>query len=217
MLDEPSSEPLGVLVGHAIGVRRRALGLTLSALATHVGVSQPFLSQIERGISMPSMTTIYGLARALEVAPGDLLPPPTPRPDIVRAGEGQRLAITEASEDLGIRALLLADNLPLTVLEYTISPNEKIMDWYQTAGESGLFVLEGTLDVAIQEGPTFTLEPNDFLHLPSATRERWSLASPETARVLFMISVPATAGRASGRGLTRARIIDRLPENSYRP
>lgn len=146
---------------------------------------------------MPSMTTIYSLARALEVAPGDLLPIPTRQPTVVRADEGQRLSITDSSPESGIRALLLADALPLTVLEYTISTEEQIVDWYQTAGDSGLFVLEGALQVSIQDGPTFVLETDDFLHLPGGIRDRWALASPEAARVLFVISVPPGDERTS--------------------
>lgn len=45
--------------------RRRALGMTMSALARKIGVSPSMISQIERGQSLPSVETLFALAGAL--------------------------------------------------------------------------------------------------------------------------------------------------------
>ena len=44
---------------------RRALGLTLAALATRAGLSIGFISQVERGLTTPSMRSLRQLADAL--------------------------------------------------------------------------------------------------------------------------------------------------------
>ncbi|MFF2652969.1 helix-turn-helix domain-containing protein [Streptomyces sp. NPDC058045] len=187
-MQEVDDDRLGVLVGNEVATRRRAGGMSMRELAARAGISQPFLSQIERGASMPSMTTVYRLARALGATPGDLLPVPEREVTVVRAGEGRRLPITESSAHTGIRALLLTDSSSLTVLEYTLTGDDVIDEWYQTAGESGLFVLEGSVAVHIQAGSTFKLMKDDFIHLPAGTFDRWSLLGSTPARVLFAFS-----------------------------
>lgn len=54
-------------VGPRIAAARRDRGMTLAQVARLVGVSSSLISQIERGRSRPSITTLFGLAQALEV------------------------------------------------------------------------------------------------------------------------------------------------------
>lgn len=55
-------------VGEFIAERRRAGELTLRQLAERAGVSNPYLSQIERGLRRPSAEVLQQLARALQVS-----------------------------------------------------------------------------------------------------------------------------------------------------
>ena len=45
--------------------RRLALGMTMSELARQIGVSPSMISQIERGLTLPSVSTLFALAAAL--------------------------------------------------------------------------------------------------------------------------------------------------------
>src|ERR687891_2849333 len=70
MADNPSPEapargPTGL--GKRVAGYRTARGLKVSALARAVGVSPSLISQIERGQSRPSVSTLFALAEALEV------------------------------------------------------------------------------------------------------------------------------------------------------
>ncbi|MBB1025621.1 helix-turn-helix transcriptional regulator, partial [Dietzia sp. DQ12-76] len=60
-------------LGSRIRHHRQQLGLTLVEVAGHAGISQPFLSQIERGKAAPSMSTLEGLAHALGTTQAHLL------------------------------------------------------------------------------------------------------------------------------------------------
>lgn len=63
-------------LGRAIRARRQALGLTQEALAERVGegVRQSDVSRLERDkIALPHPARVRALARALELAPGELL------------------------------------------------------------------------------------------------------------------------------------------------
>ena len=64
-----SLDRLGARIRH----HRRQLGLTLVEVADQAGISQPFLSQIERGKAAPSMSTLEGLAHALGTTQAHLL------------------------------------------------------------------------------------------------------------------------------------------------
>lgn len=56
---------------------RRDLGLSLEAVAKVSGVSRSMVSQIERGTSSPTLTTLWHLTRALDMPLPDLLAPET--------------------------------------------------------------------------------------------------------------------------------------------
>ncbi|MGI8456517.1 MAG: helix-turn-helix domain-containing protein [Propionibacteriaceae bacterium] len=60
-------DPLGNL-GEFIAERRRAAELTLRQLAEQTGVSNPYLSQIERGLRRPSAEVLQQLSKALRVS-----------------------------------------------------------------------------------------------------------------------------------------------------
>jgi transcriptional regulator with XRE-family HTH domain len=55
-------------VGAFIRERRRAAQLSLRKLAQLAGVSNPYLSQIERGLRRPSADILNGIAKALRVS-----------------------------------------------------------------------------------------------------------------------------------------------------
>ena len=60
-------EQLGTL-GEFIASQRRAAELSLRQLAEQTGVSNPYLSQIERGLRRPSAEVLQQLSKALRVS-----------------------------------------------------------------------------------------------------------------------------------------------------
>jgi transcriptional regulator with XRE-family HTH domain len=61
------ADQLGSL-GEFIAGQRRAAQLTLRQLADQTGISNPYLSQIERGLRRPSAEVLQQLAKALRVS-----------------------------------------------------------------------------------------------------------------------------------------------------
>lgn len=59
---------LGRDVGHFIRDLRRSAGVSLRQLADKAGVSNPYLSQVERGLRKPSAEVLQQLAAALRVS-----------------------------------------------------------------------------------------------------------------------------------------------------
>lgn len=60
-------DPDALALGQAIRERRTRLGLTTVRLAETIGVSRSLISQVERGLTSPSITTLRRIAGALGV------------------------------------------------------------------------------------------------------------------------------------------------------
>lgn len=81
-------------VGEFIREQRRNSRLTLRKLAELAGVSDPYLSQIERGLRRPSAEILQAIARALRISAETLY---------VKAG------ILEEDPNLDLRAQIMKD------------------------------------------------------------------------------------------------------------
>src|SRR5439155_563190 len=74
--DMPREEPLRAQIealGNFIRTRRRLANLSLRELAERTNVSNPYLSQIERGLHEPSVRVIRSIAGALNLSAETLL------------------------------------------------------------------------------------------------------------------------------------------------
>jgi HTH-type transcriptional repressor of puuD len=68
------SDDISASIGAAARRARTARGESMRTVAQRAGISQPMLSKIENGQILPSLTTVYGLAAALEIPASGLLP-----------------------------------------------------------------------------------------------------------------------------------------------
>lgn len=182
---------LAKLVGGVVRELREKSQLSMRELAKRAGISQPFLSQIERGVSAPSMITTYRLAAALGVAPGDLLPAPiTDQVTLVRADEGVRIPVADRPDAAVGRALHMRPNSPLEVIEYRIEPGQHISEWFESRGVTGVYVISGNLEIELAGLDRIHLGPRDFISHPATLRDRWHLVGNHPAHILLVISHP---------------------------
>src|SRR5689334_10806650 len=80
-------------IASAVRARRRRLGLTLQELADKSGLSAPFLSQVERSQTTPSITSLIAIAQALQVDIHYFINPP-PSSQIVRRAKSPEVIDT---------------------------------------------------------------------------------------------------------------------------
>ena len=71
MNDQDSAKDL-VRLGKKIRDARKRKHVTLEMLATDSGVSKSVLSQVERGVTNPTLSTLWNIARALSLDPPEL-------------------------------------------------------------------------------------------------------------------------------------------------
>ena len=76
-----------ILIGRCLRDARRRRGLTLKAVAQEAGVTESFLSQVERDIASPSIATLRRIAVALGTTIGTLLDSAGPHGRLVRRSD----------------------------------------------------------------------------------------------------------------------------------
>lgn len=103
-------------LGEFIAAQRRAAQLSLRQLSEQAGVSNPYLSQIERGLRRPSAEVLQQLAKALQVSAETLfvragiLDPDDGRPDVVGAiWADERLSSAQKAALLAVYAEFARD------------------------------------------------------------------------------------------------------------
>jgi transcriptional regulator with XRE-family HTH domain len=197
-------------IGERLAALRRQRGMKASALARQVGVSPSLISQIERGQSRPSVSTLFGLASALDVPVDAFLRgseptlPGAPDPSSTSADEhapksraersGHRYLVRREARDVieiegGVRWESLTprqlDELEFLELVYRAHAQSS-PSLYRHPGNEMVLVLSGRLDIYVGF-ERFELEPGDSIEFPSSMPHRYVNPSDETARAVTVI------------------------------
>jgi transcriptional regulator with XRE-family HTH domain len=85
MIDEPLSGRVNAIFGQKLARARKSRSLTQKELANLIGVSRVTVANIEGAKQNVQLAQVYSVARALNVAPNDLLPSP---PELEHLAEG---------------------------------------------------------------------------------------------------------------------------------
>jgi transcriptional regulator with XRE-family HTH domain len=177
-----------------LGERLRAIRLlrrrTLREVAAAAGVSESFLSQLERGRSSASVASLQRLAGALGIEVSDLFANDgLPRPRVLRHAAREHVAWG----DLGRKALLTPKPFhSLEVVAAEFEPGGSTGDEPYTHGDSEELLLVVAGRVHVQLGPeVYDLRAGDSVHYRSSTAHRVSNPGDETAEVIFVISPPS--------------------------
>jgi transcriptional regulator with XRE-family HTH domain len=188
---EPGADALSLALGRAIRAARDQAGMSMRALALRCGVSQPFLSEVERGRSTPSIATLYRIAEALDLSPASLLPEHTADPvAVVRAHEGRRVPSSDRPNSAIGRVVFSDDDRHLEVYEYVTTAAEDLDVWFQHPGEKVLHVIEGHLAVELDGRATEHLGPGDCIVHPGTIAHRWQVTGDQPVRIFLVVVRP---------------------------
>jgi transcriptional regulator with XRE-family HTH domain len=189
----PSSAPdvaAEVDVGERLRVIRRLRRCTLRTVAQRAGLSESFLSQIERGRASASIASLRRIAEALGVSVADLFEPSgPPRPRVLRRDERPALAFGV----LGRKLLLTPRPLHhLEVFVGELDPGGSTgAEPYAHGDSEELFVvLSGTVQLELG-GELHELGCGDSIDYRSSTPHRISNIGDELAEVMWIISPPS--------------------------
>jgi transcriptional regulator with XRE-family HTH domain len=67
------ADHISQVFGQVLREQRNARGISQEDLALSADVDRTFVSQMERGVRQPTITTLWKLSRALEVQPSTLV------------------------------------------------------------------------------------------------------------------------------------------------
>ncbi|HSL57953.1 MAG TPA: XRE family transcriptional regulator [Acidimicrobiales bacterium] len=137
-------------LGEVVRSRRERLGIGVRELARATGLSPSFISQMERGLVRPRITSLHLVARELDTTAQSLLAEADPVGSIVtRAGEAPTVEHTD-DPDSGVVRTLVAGARGLTAMEITGAVGE-FGDPYEHPGEELLIVVRGRVEVEVGE------------------------------------------------------------------
>ena len=182
LTSKSAAQPSAIAIDEAVGTRIRALrkskALALKTIATKTGFSIGFLSQIERGLSSPTLRALMTLADAMQVNLADIIrgataPVPT-APVITRAADRSSITLWKS----GIRKLALAGGglaadapFSMTLLEFAGRASSGV-ELYTHEGEEAGYVLQGRLLLEFSD-QRWILKPGDSFHFASDVPHRF--------------------------------------------
>jgi quercetin dioxygenase-like cupin family protein len=150
-------------------------------------LSASYLSQIERGVTMPSLTRLTTIANALDVEVGYFFEDDVSAPCVVRSNQGKRLKNTADA----MVELLSADLSDKKIQPYRMvcQPGASSGQPATHPGEESGLVLKGRLAVTIGE-ETFVLEAGDSIHYQALQPHSWRNEGSAECVVLWVVSPP---------------------------
>lgn len=151
-------------LGEALRRRRKELGLTMQAVADAAGLSVGFISQVERGLSAPSLASLAAIAEALDRPIGEFLLQPQIAGDTTRQGA----RVPYRVDATGNAYERLSTTFPGSVLRSVIvhEPPGHRIEPISHRGEELFFMLAGEVTVEI-EGEAEILRTGDSIHFDS--------------------------------------------------
>jgi transcriptional regulator with XRE-family HTH domain len=185
--DTPAvSTPPEALLGAGIRAERQRLGLTLTELAERCDLSPSALSQIERGVTDPSISSLRRIANALGIGFFQFLVHAGPPDPVVRKAERRTISFPNRT----LQYQLLTPNLrgPFEVLALELAPGAASGD--EALGHDSdecLLVLHGGVEVEIA-GQVHLLAEGDAVSIARNLPHRVVNPTRIPAEVLTIIS-----------------------------
>jgi transcriptional regulator with XRE-family HTH domain len=177
-------------LGPRIRSLRQARQVTLRELAARAGVTESFLSQVEREVTSPSIASVQRIARALDLGIAELFVDEPPLGRVVRRADRRRIAYN------GLNAvdefLTAGRDGRLQVILTTLEPGGGTGDEAYTheSDEEVVIVLEGSLDLWVGD-EHHLLADGDSIAYSSRQPHRNRNPGPGRAVILFCATPPS--------------------------
>ena len=186
--DLPPSSRREVALGARLRRLRHERGLTLEQAAAGVGLSPSFLSELERDQSGASMSTLHRVLGYYGTTVAAVLQGPGGRvARLKRAGDGRSMrghgvVVEQLADGRGLMAVQLLAVEPLAGSEGGTAHE----------GEEFVYVLEGSLEVVLNNEEWYVLRAGDSLHYPSSVVHSWRNPERQTGARVLWVNTPPT-------------------------
>ena len=173
-------------LGANLRARRLALGMTLQDVASRANLSVGFISQVERNLTSPSLSSLAALSRTLDADIAEFFP--MPRNDSSTTRSGNRVTYSLDENDVSFERI--STSFPDNVLNAVIvheQPGYRSEE-ISHAGEELFYVIDGSLTIEI-DGKASVLHTGDTIHFQSGSRHSTWNHTAQTATVLIVCTM----------------------------
>lgn len=180
--------PESASIGQKIRKRRIDFGLSLRDLASQTNLTASFISQVERGITNPSLNSLRRIAESLEVPLLFFLTDSSKKSPVVRRNSRPRMEF----ESLAVTYEMLTPDLSHK-MEAIIGTLEcgtgNVVRPLKVPTEEIILVLSGSLKVGLQE-ETYILNEGDSIYFEGYQLKELSCESDQKAVWVSVITPP---------------------------
>ena len=179
-----------VELGKTIAQFRIMEKYTITQLAEKIGISSSMLSQIERGVSNPSITTLRMLSNVLDIPLFRFFTPAENTSNLVIRTEKRKKIIFPESPDLQYEVLSPNLNHSIAMLLLTLdSQTSSAKQTTKHTGEEVAYIIDGEVQLLLGE-QCITLYRGDSVRVPPKMIHQWKNSSKAVARIIFAITPP---------------------------
>lgn len=173
-------------LGNKLRRLRKKKGLTVTEAAHQAQISAGFLSAIELSRANPSVATIYRLAATYGTTVLELYDLPAQSNRVLRPRNRKSLETKS-----GVRMELLSTGTKmLESMLIRVPPGTGSDGTYMHQGEDFLYMLEGSLEVWLDEVECHVLENGDSFWFESNRGHRWFNPTNKSAVILWVNTPP---------------------------
>jgi len=177
-------------IGGRIRFMRQQRGMTLEQLSSSSKLTKSFVSKIERGVSVPSISTAMRLAGSFQLTMSQLLGEDHYEDAISLVRKGERRSFMRSGSPSGYNYEMVAGPKRFKRMEpYIMRPPLEFQDkrLFEHVGEEFMFILVGSIEVEIS-GRCLRLRPGDALYFDSHIPHRSRSLGGRYAEVLVVVT-----------------------------
>jgi transcriptional regulator with XRE-family HTH domain len=177
-------------IGARVHFLRQQRNITLEELSSRSGLTKSFVSKVERGISVPSISTAKSLAESFGLTVSQLLGEDNSDNSVCLVRKRDRPSFMKGEEAGGYDYEMIAAGKQYKRMEpYIMRPPMRFQDGrkFDHLGEEFMFVLSGSIEVELG-GKSYELNSGDALYFDSHFSHRTRSLGRKNAEVLVVIT-----------------------------
>jgi transcriptional regulator with XRE-family HTH domain len=174
-----------------IAFLRRQHGMTLDQLADTAGLTKSYISKVERGLSIPSISTALKIASTFDLSVGQLLGETQYDDAISVVRRGERPSFMRGGSSSGYDYEMLAPGKRFKTMEpFIMRPPLKFQDdrRFEHGGQEMIFVLSGAIELDFGSH-NYTLNSGDCAYFDSHIPHRSRSLNGKVAQALVVVTV----------------------------
>lgn len=184
---DPQAASLGARIKNA-RTRKR---MTLKALSARASLSESFLSQLERGLTQASISSVRRIAEALEIQVSDLFDTTeTADAHLVRRADHPRISFGDGATKVLLTGQRNLQNIEVLQAIIEVGGSTGVNAYAHGDSEELLVVLSGAVKIEVGD-EVHHLARGDTLSYLSSQPHRLINAADEPSELIWIISPPS--------------------------